>query len=1488
MAKVISDEILKLKIVVNGDEAQKRVLDLEQSNKKLADSIAIVKKEQAKLSAQRKTENAELKSIQLAITEVTAQMNARRGASKKLESTLLSLQKQEADLNLKTRKTTEAFNKNKNEIVALTSKIAQNKSQIDAEIKSMDILSLTSQQLTKRIKDLKYSMSVMNPNLPEYAKTKAELDALNARMTTLRTGANASALSIQNLAGKFNHYSGIVTGALAAMAGVALSIKGTIDLNNKLAEAQTTVAKTTGMNNEEVKELMRTYSDFDTRTSKMDLLKISEVGGRLGVPKEEIAEFTKEVDKMYVALGDSFEGGVEQVANQMGKIKNLFRETKDLDIATAFNQIGSSLNELGANGAASESNIADFTLRIGALPDNLKPSIAETLALGAAFEESGIDAERSGTAYSSFVRMAAKESGKFAEVMNLTKKEVDDLINKDPMQFFLKFAEGAKGLDTVEMAKMLEYLKLNDQYVISILGAASENTDRFRKTINLSNESLKEATSLTEEFNKVNNNAAAIYDKVRKSIIGAFTSETVAKSLNWLIESFGKMIGAVEDADGKWRAIGQTFMFVVKLLTIVTVGVISFNTAVALSNLTLATAKERLLAYTVIQKLNNALNSAGAIVQNLVTASVARAQLAYALLTRNTTLQTAAQAKMNAVALANPWGVIIALVAAAAAAYVMFAKRTDEVAAKQKVLNDVRADAAQRVAEEKAALDTLVATARNENLSKQQRLDAIKRLNAISPEYLGNLTLENIKTAEGTKLIQAYVKALDQKAMAEAIQSKKVDLMKKMVEERTKGLEEYDDWTGVAGRKAGNWLNNTFRPGPKLKSTIDFAEWDKLSPKQQAAEYDKYMPTIQSAINERAKAINKLGTEIKEVNKLQTQFLGQNPNTIVGGGGSSTYNTNLGGSAAPSVNPTRRNNNANNADNKWEREKEAMLRNGESAKELAIQLEIDRQNAIADLEKDWYPREWMQIKADGLAAVTDLEKKLITDAEFAKLDIIISKTKGAERAKFEAIREQWFENNRAIEDLKLKAEEITLLKLQALNEKLFKENLKKEQEQLQEKIQANQNALTQALAENGTVEQIKTFLASLGYSEEALNQIRTWNEGKAAIEKYYQQQSLDEQIRFLRTKVEILKALMVVDPSNITPEQLAILQNYTLEINKLLAAKNNLANGDQAAGPNFSSLSQFGAGNTDIFGLNPEQWEAMFTNTDDLATNINKIGAALQVAQNMFAQYSAFVQANEQKMLQKMEAASDRKQRKLKKELNEGYINQETYKKLTIANEMELEKKKAELALKAAKRERAMNIASAISGTAIAVVGALGNKPWTPFNMVLAGLVGAMGAVQLATIMSQPLPEVTGAEDGLYPVMRSQDKKVFNSRRRNLSSGMYNEPTLLVGEAGKNYPEMVIDGKTMKRLKPSTVQQLNSEVAQARGFEDGLYKENTTSGSNDEIMLQMMGLIRTNIDVLNEIRETGITAVIGKTARNGKEVDEMRQEYLDLKNKNKH
>lgn len=71
----------------------------------------------------------------------------------------------------------------------------------------------------------------------------------------------------------------------------------------------------------------------------------------------------------------------------------------------------------------------------------------------------------------------------------------------------------------------------------------------------------------------------------------------------------------------------------------------------------------------------------------------------------------------------------------------------------------------------------------------------------------------------------------------------------------------------------------------------------------------------------------------------------------------------------------------------------------------------------------------------------------------------------------------------------------------------------------------------------------------------------------------------------------------------------------------------------------------------------------------------------------------------------------------------------------------QIEARKRKLAQDRAKFEKAQSIASIITGTAQAIVSALGMRPYTPANITLAALTGAIGAVQLARAIATPIPK---------------------------------------------------------------------------------------------------------------------------------------------------
>jgi hypothetical protein len=113
----------------------------------------------------------------------------------------------------------------------------------------------------------------------------------------------------------------------------------------------------------------------------------------------------------------------------------------------------------------------------------------------------------------------------------------------------------------------------------------------------------------------------------------------------------------------------------------------------------------------------------------------------------------------------------------------------------QKLIQKVTDEATASIVDQKAELENLLVTARNENETKANRLKAIQAINRISPEYLGNLTLENIGTDKARVSIEKYNAALISGATARAasrlLEQNQTDKIKAGFE-REKALADYN------------------------------------------------------------------------------------------------------------------------------------------------------------------------------------------------------------------------------------------------------------------------------------------------------------------------------------------------------------------------------------------------------------------------------------------------------------------------------------------------------------------------------------------------------------------------------------------------------------------------------------------------------------------------------------------------------------------------
>lgn len=144
----------------------------------------------------------------------------------------------------------------------------------------------------------------------------------------------------------------------------------------------------------------------------------------------------------------------------------------------------------------------------------------------------------------------------------------------------------------------------------------------------------------------------------------------------------------------------------------------------------------------------------------------------FMLLGQVTTLLKGAYAAIVPFMMANPIiaglaGVALGF-AAAATVVKLFGKEADRAAESQQRLANVMADAKANAGVEVSTLTELAKVAKDKGNSDEVRAKAIKKLNDYAPEYLGNITLENIGTAESSKQISKYIVFLEKKILYEA------------------------------------------------------------------------------------------------------------------------------------------------------------------------------------------------------------------------------------------------------------------------------------------------------------------------------------------------------------------------------------------------------------------------------------------------------------------------------------------------------------------------------------------------------------------------------------------------------------------------------------------------------------------------------------------------------------------------------------------------
>ena len=162
---------------------------------------------------------------------------------------------------------------------------------------------------------------------------------------------------------------------------------------------------------------------------------------------------------------------------------------------------------------------------------------------------------------------------------------------------------------------------------------------------------------------------------------------------------------------------------------------------------------------------------------------------------------------------------------------------------------------------------------------------------------------------------------------------------------------------------------------------------------------------------------------------------------------------------------------------------------------------------------------------------------------------------------------------------------------------------------------------------------------------------------------------------------------------------------------------------------------------------------------------------------NAWSDVNTIIANSEDAWIQNYETKVNTRKDLLEDQLEQGLINQEYYNHQVEALDEDLDKKKAEITLKQAKREKSCRHIQCNHQYCRR------NRSFLVKGIAFSMIIGAAGALQIAAIASTPLPQTEGYEQGGFiDVARAQDNKRFRARHNPKKRGWITQPTVLTGE----------------------------------------------------------------------------------------------------------
>lgn len=573
--------------------------------------------------------------------------------------------------------------------------------EIKNDINSID---LEVKRLQRDIKDMTRGSEEYNRTMQKIQHLKGILREHRNEIRGVTEDTKKSTISIGKLVDGFNRFGGIIVTVIGFLTGVTLALRSFRDERNKLEESQAGLKALTGLDDDSIAWLTRQAKQLSTTMTKEGL---------------RVRQSASEILDAYMLVGSAkpeLLGNKEALAAVTEEAMRLQAAAKDIKLSEAVDALTLSLNQYGAaadqagrfanvlaagskEGAANIASQARTIRNAGVAAASANVSIEQTVGLIETLAEKGIKDEVAGTGLKKFflvLQTGADETN--PKIVGLN-QALDNLAAKNMGAKAIKDMFGEEGYNVASV--IMQDIDKVKQYTAAV---TDTNIAYEQAAIN----SNTAAAALDQARNKMKLAAIELGEKLNP----AFTVSTNLAT---------NLLKVLPDLTDWLQKYAMTFVTMLA-------PVVAYTAATKAATLWQTRLKDAKLLDVAASKLQNMWNKT---LRN----STLLLAAAKNLLTGRITTATKAWRLFSTAIKANPVGLLVSLITAAAGAVYLLAIRSSE---STKNLKEMYGE----MTNEQVALDGLFSALKRTTEGSQDRRDIIQQINDKYGTYLPNLLTE--------------------------------------------------------------------------------------------------------------------------------------------------------------------------------------------------------------------------------------------------------------------------------------------------------------------------------------------------------------------------------------------------------------------------------------------------------------------------------------------------------------------------------------------------------------------------------------------------------------------------------------------------------------------------------------------------------------------------------------------------------------------------